>query len=374
MPKQIAYFVHNLADPAVLRRVKMLHAGGATVLVLGFRRGQDVPSQLDGALTIDLGQTADAQFGQRIVSVLRNAAADKALRAAISNADVLMARNLEMLVLAVKLKRGRRLIYECLDIHRLLLKQGIFARIIQSIERMLLRHVDLIVTSSPRFAESYFRERRGVVTPILLSENKVLTLEEPAAANAPRRSAITRDQPIVIGWFGMLRCRRTLEVLGRLAAQSQGRIEIMIAGIPSDAEFPSFEAAVAAYPGMNYTGRYRAADLPRLYSQIHFVWAIDYFEEGLNSAWLLPNRLYEALDNGVVPIALRNVETGRWLADRGVGHVLDDPEVELPSFLERLTSSQYAQLTANIEALSRSLVRTTRADCTELVEALTVPA
>ncbi len=374
--RHIAYFVHNLADPAVLRRVRMLHAGGATVRVLGFRRGPDAPAQLDGAPTIDLGQTADAQFGQRILAVLRNAAADKALRAAISDADVLMARNLEMLVLAAKLKRGRRLVYECLDIHRLLLKQGFFARIIQSIESMLLRRVDLIVTSSPRFAESYFRARRGAVTPILLVENKVLTLEEPASApdNMPQRAVIECDRPIVIGWFGMLRCRRTLDVLGRLAAQSQGRIEIMIAGIPSEAEFPDFAASVAAYPGMTYTGRYRAADLPALYSKIHFVWAIDYFEEGLNSAWLLPNRLYEALDNGVVPIALRDVETGRWLLDRGVGHVLDDPEAELPDFLAKMSAPQYAALTAAIAALPKALVRTTRTDCAALVEALAVAA
>lgn len=370
MQQRIAYFVHNLSDPAVLRRVRMLHAGGAKVIVLGFRRGKDFPAQLDGAPTVDLGQTADAQFGQRILAVLRNAAADKTLRAAIADSTILMARNLEMLVLAAKLKRGRRLVYECLDIHRLLLKNNLFAQIIQRVERALLRHVDLIVTSSPRFEANYFRERRGLDTPVLLLENKVLNLEDHGAADRIPRLPIALDKPIVLGWFGMLRCRRTLDILATLAARSGGRVEVRIAGIPSDAEFPDFGATVAALPGLTYTGPYRADDLPALYSSIHFIWAIDYFEEGLNSAWLLPNRLYEALSNGAVPIALRGVETGQWLIDRGVGHVIDEPMADLPAFLEQMTQSHYQKLTAAIYALPRSLVQTTKADCLELVEIL----
>lgn len=370
MQQRIAYFVHNLSDPAVLRRVRMLHAGGAKVIVLGFRRGTDFPAQLDGAPTVDLGRTADAQFGQRILVVLRNAAADKALRAATADATVLMARNLEMLVLAAKLKRGRRLVYECLDIHRLLLKNNLFAQIIQRVERALLKHVNLIVTSSPRFEANYFRERRGLDTPVLLLENKVLKLEDRPAADTMPRLPVAPDKPIVIGWFGMLRCQRTLDILGELAARSGGRVEIRIAGIPSEAVFPDFGAAIAAFPGLTYTGPYRADDLPALYSSIHFIWAIDYFEEGLNSAWLLPNRLYEALDNGAVPIALRGVETGRWLMDRGVGYVIDDPMADLPDFLKQLTPSQYQQLTDAINVLPKSLVQTTQADCIELVEIL----
>ena len=37
---RIAYFVHDLSDPAVGRRVRMLRTGGAEVTVLGFRRAE----------------------------------------------------------------------------------------------------------------------------------------------------------------------------------------------------------------------------------------------------------------------------------------------------------------------------------------------
>ena len=68
---------------------------------------------------------------------------------------------------------------------------------------------------------------------------------------------------------------------------------------------------------------HRASDLPRLYGDMHFAWAVDFYEAGSNSDWLLPNKLYEAGLFGAVPIACRDVATGAWLAERGVGVLLE---------------------------------------------------
>jgi succinoglycan biosynthesis protein ExoL len=296
------------------------------------------------------------------------------LRRAVAQAEVLVARNLEMLVLAARLTDGRRLVYECLDIHRLLLvSSGHLARFVQWVERRLLTRVDLILTSSPRFEIAYFRERRALTTPILLVENKVLALQEAGVSASGRSQVVAHGGPWIIGWFGMLRCRRTLEILSRLAARSKGRIEVVIAGIPSDAEFENFAETVAAMPHVTFKGRYAAGDLPALYGAVHFAWAIDYFEEGLNSAWLLPNRLYESLDNGVVPIALASVETGVWLTEHGTGVVMDDPDRELPAYLRQLTELAYRALTAKVRALPPSLVRTDTRECAVLVDAVIGP-
>jgi hypothetical protein len=66
---RIAYFVHDLSDPAVGRRVRMLRTGGAEVTVLGFRRAERAP-EIAGAAVVDLGRTYDAAFAQRIGKVL----------------------------------------------------------------------------------------------------------------------------------------------------------------------------------------------------------------------------------------------------------------------------------------------------------------
>jgi hypothetical protein len=53
---------------------------------------------------------------------------------------------------------------------------------------------------------------------------------------------------------------------------------------------------------VHYLGRYRnPSDLPTIYGDVHFSWAIDYYERGLNSAWLSPCRMYEGSLYGSVP-------------------------------------------------------------------------
>ena len=360
----IAYLVHDLRDAAVARRVAMLQAGGATVTVAGFRRGDSAPATIAGAPAIDLGRTSDGQLGQRALAVAKTMAADTALRAGVRHADVIMARNLEMLVLAARLRGGRRLVYECLDIHRSLLGTGVAARAIQQVERALLGGVDLVITSSNRFADDYFRARRQVRAPVLLVENKVLA---PAAA-PPQR--IAAGPPWVIGWFGMLRCRRSLDLLTRLVQQGNGQIRVVLAGVPAEREVGDLAAHVAGVPGMDWRGRYAAADLPGLYGDVHFAWAIDYFEEGLNSAWLLPNRLYEALAHGAVPIALASVETGRWLERNRVGLTIGDDDGAAQALLSAMTAQRLADCRRAVDALPASSVTTSAAEMHALVSAI----
>ena len=43
---KFAYFVHDLTDPAVARRVRMLRVGGADPVVIGFRREDAAPEEV----------------------------------------------------------------------------------------------------------------------------------------------------------------------------------------------------------------------------------------------------------------------------------------------------------------------------------------
>lgn len=362
----IAYFVHDLGDAAVARRVAMLQAGGAKVRVIGFRRADTAPTAISGAPAIDLGRTSDGRLGQRALAVVGALNNGAALGAAVAGADVVMARNLEMLALAARAHRGRRLVYECLDIHRILLGTSFAARAIQHVERGLLAGVDLVVTSSNRFADDYFRQRRGLKAPILLVENKVLE----APGSPPPPPPLAAGPPWVIGWFGMLRCRRSLELLTALVRQGQGRIRVVLAGRPAERELGDLAAHVAGVPGMTFAGRYASADLAALYGSVHFAWAIDYFEEGLNSAWLLPNRLYEALAHGSVPIALASVETGRWLARHKVGLTIGDSDDAAAALLATMTTQSLAASRRAVAALPTETVTTTPAEMRHLVAAI----
>lgn len=371
MKPRVLYMAPDLSDPAVGRRRIMLEAGGAEVAVAGFLRGDAADPPRSWAAE-RLGRTRDAALTQRALMVARHLLGFWTLRRRVRGQDAVVARNLEMLVLAwagLALARSQTpLSYEVLDIHRVMLGAGLKSKLLRRIERHLLTRVDRLILSSEAFDQAYFHLLQQTPIPRLLLENKVLALDRSPPAALPAPGA----PPWRIGWFGMLRCRRSLELLGRLAASRPGLIEVDIRGRPSPAVFgDDFQAVVAQWPGVTFHGPYAAEDLADAYARVHFVWAVDYYEAGQNSDWLLPNRLYEGNAHGRPLIAQRDVETGRWLAARHVGALFDNPEVELTPFFDEMTSSRYRSYAEAVAGLRRSDLLADRQDCLDLVGTLT---
>lgn len=361
---KIGYIVHNLNDPAVERRCTMLERGGASVMLAGFMRDTRLAEGPDRRAPLVLGRTQDAAMARRAWDTLRAVAFRGPIKRFFAECDVIMARNLEQLAIAGAVAAGRPIVYECLDIHRSLTGIGKGAAFIRAVEARLLPRVALLLTSSPAFVRHHFAHR-PLAAPIELVENKLLLAEGQAPASQPAPPKI----PLTIGWFGMLRCRRTLDFLTDLVTRAEGRIEVLIAGKPSPAELPDLAQRVAAAPGMTYHGPYSYDDLPDLYGRCHFAWTIDWFEDGLNSSWLLPNRLYEALAHGVVPIALAEVETGRWLAAHDCGLLVDRADAAA----DRLVSMDLEELTGlqqKVGQIERTALIADDADCAALVRAI----
>jgi hypothetical protein len=375
MSTKICYFAHDLADPAVHRRVRMLIEGGAVVTTIGFRRGREPVTAIHGTAVIDLGRTADGMLAKRALTVAQAFGKLGILAGHLRGADVILSRNLEMLLLASRASKlyapHAALVYECLDIHRILLSDGTLGTALRLLESRLWRNVGLLLTSSPAFIENYFK-RRGFPAPIYLVENKVLRLE---AEHAPTiRLRRPPGPPWRVGWFGMIRCRKSLEILSSAARAADGVIEVVIRGRPSGATFADFDAAIADLPYVYYGGPYRnPGDLSTIYGEVHFSWAIDYYESGANSAWLLPNRIYESCCYGAVPIAIAGVETGRWLSERGVGLVFGEPvERHLLDFVRCLDQAKYQDMAARVDAQPRDDLAFTIADCCDLVRAVAI--
>lgn len=363
MGSTIAYLVHDLCDAAVARRVEGLRAGGAQVEIAGFYR-RAAPANVAGAPALPLGRSHDARLRQRAWLVARALLAPGRLKPLVRHCDIVVARNLEMLAIGAALALpGQTLVYECLDIHRKLLDRSLVSRALRFIERQLLKRTARVIVSSPAFESDYFRALQGWQGPVDLIENKVSAAPESPTAAFPDGG------PWTIGWFGMLRCRRSLAIISNLVARADGRVRVLVAGIPSPDVFADLPAEIARHPGIEYVGPYRAADLPRLYGRVHFAWCIDYFEEGLNSSWLLPNRLYESLAYGAVPVALTDVETGRWLEQAGVGLRLVQGEA-LGRALEGMTPDAYADLRAAARALPRERIAFSPDDHRSLVRQL----
>lgn len=372
----VLYLVHDLSDPAVRRRVVMLQAGGAEVTLAGFRRADKPVADLEALSPIDLGPTQDGKFAQRLAALGKAVFLLGARLRGVRRPDVIIGRNLEMLALA---RRARSLfsadvpvVYECLDIHRLLLGSGNVSRAMRAAEKMLGGNVSLLVTSSPAFVRNYFQRFGQIDAPVMLLHNKVLELDALPGGTAEPSDPPGPGEPWQIGWFGALRCRRSLELLAAFTRQARGRFEVVLRGRPAYSEFAGFDSFVAGEPYLRFEGSYRnPEDLATIYGGVHFTWAIDFFEEGLNSNWLLPNRLYEGCLHGAVPIAMADTETGRFLADRHIGLRLGEPSVgALMAMLSDVDSEAYAAMRDRIATEARSTWVCDRRDCVAFVERL----
>jgi succinoglycan biosynthesis protein ExoL len=369
---KIAYLAQDMADAAVAKRVTMLRRGGAEVDLYGFRRASGAPGQVAGVAPHVLGQTQNGALAQRAGSLLKLGATAGAWARSMADADLIVARNLDNLLLAAvarrRLKLTTPLVYELLDVHTLMFGDGPASRLLRALEGRLLRASDAVIISSPAFEREYLARYHPRRPPALLVENKVLD----GPASEARRAPPPDGPPWRIGWFGGIRCKPSLDSLSRLIRAHPGLFEVHIRGRFVNPDMGDVEAIIRDSPGMHYHGPYKAPDdLAKIYGEVHFTWAIDFYQEGANSTWLLPNRLYEGGLHGAPPIALRDVETGRWLQTHGLGLLLKPPlEASVEQLLTTMTPQLYRDAVDRLSATDRGLFQWTDAECADLVARL----
>ncbi|MFV0523554.1 MAG: hypothetical protein ACK5RL_03545 [Acidimicrobiales bacterium] len=321
----VAFFGHDTGDAAVRRRVQAFGDDGIAVQGFMMRRGESGPTEWPN---VDLGITLDEDYRQRLGAIGRGVRVAAAHADQLRHADLVYARNLDMLVCAaavMNLARVRRpLVYECLDVHRLMVRSDAVGKAMRTAERLLLRRTDLLVVSSPGFIEHYFDVRHpGRFRPWLL-ENRMAPGSFRQAR--PEPTPVPADRPLRVGWFGVLRCQRSLHLLTDLAVRLGDRVEIVIRGRPNEIEMPDFHHRIGPLTNVVFGGPYRSPeDLSRLYADVDIVWAADFMDAGFNSEWLLPNRLYEGGWYATPAVAPEGTVTGQWISQRHAGFTVGEP-------------------------------------------------
>lgn len=290
---------------------------------------------------LDLGAVPNQRFVVRILLVLRAAIILAWHRRFLTQSDVWIARNFDLLALAwfartFLMGKWCPLVYECLDIHGLFTGSGRIKGFMRWLERRLLARVQLTWVSSPGFVEHYFRAVQNHDGPYALLENKLWfegnDLSRPRISD--RRNPAT---PLRIGWVGSIRCQASLDILLQTARTLGPKVEIAIHGNIHHHAFEDFDDQISRCPNVTYNGRYSYPDgLLDIYCGCDVVWAQDLWQRGSNSDWLLPNRIYEASWFGCPSIAVGDTETGRRIKQDGLGYVINAPSAD---DLVRLTSS-----------------------------------
>ncbi|MBV9522174.1 MAG: glycosyltransferase [Alphaproteobacteria bacterium] len=360
----IAYFGPDGDDPAVRRRVAQWRHGGFAVLAFAFSRLHVTAS--DPTQCISLGHLSPQSRLARIFSMALACLRLFKLRRRLVGAQIFIARNIDNLLLALIARwlaaRRAPLIYEVLDINSSCTAEDWHGRGLRVLEKWALRHVDLLVVSSPHFITSYYHERLNYRGRWFLFENKVpkyAGLQRGVAGGGA--AAVGRrpgTPPWRIGWFGYLDDEGSWNVLKSLAERLPDQVEIYVRGLPyTNFDMPRFLADVARLPNVEYGGGFaNPDDLAEIYGAVDLVWSIDCNDLQANSKWLLTNSVYEAGYLQKPVLALRNTAVGEFVAAFGFGWCLDDPiEEHLSRFIAELSVEEYTAKVAHVAGLTAQL-------------------
>jgi succinoglycan biosynthesis protein ExoL len=347
---KVVFFGHNRKDAAIQRRIHSFLDAGIDVTGFMFRRDGEPKEPGPAWKNIDLGMVEHCQHAQRIFTLMRAIWRSVTHRSIIRKADIVYARNFDMLILAfVSLifmyKDRPKVVYECLDVNQAMTKSGAAGATIRWFERVAMRHIDLLVVSSPGFINNYFVPMQHYHGPHALIENKIYFPGEVVARPIENTLKDSTKGPLVIAWVGILRCQVSLDLLKQLAQSEGNKVLIRFHGLISDYVISDFEEQIEPFPNIVYKGPYEwPKGLTEAYSGVHLIWAQELHWSGFNSDWLLPNRIYEGSYFGALSLCVNGTETSKAVQNRGLGYVLPDSKSQtLIDFVRDLDRKEVLQ-------------------------------
>jgi succinoglycan biosynthesis protein ExoL len=349
LDKPVAYFGPDLNDSAVQRRVaQWAHAGFHVIPCAFARNGTDSRNRSE---FVNLGSLMPQSLVRRLFPIALGAFRLLRMRGTLGGAQLFIGRNLDNALLALFARRVSRsrapLVYEIFDVNRVCTDPGVRGFLVRQLERWLLRHVDLLVVSSPHFFSAYFQRVLGYRGDWTLFENKVprYVHEHPAHRVPAASETVMAARPWRIGWFGYLDDEQSWAILRQVAEVLPKDIIILVRGIQySDFDMERFLADVGRLDNVFYGGPYRnPEDLADIYNAVDLVWSADCNAPAANSKWLLTNGLYEAGYFGKPVLGMTGNAVGEFLIRHGTGWCLKEPVAESAiEFIRGLSPEAYA--------------------------------
>jgi len=363
-PFIVACFAHERGDARVMKRISALQAQGWTVRGYLFHRirdREDIPPFWEN---VELGITENRRYVKRAFVFLGSLRILWKHRARLAEAQAFYVVNTDNALLALAARwmaQGHRpqpapLVLELADVQPAMLGAGLRGRVMRAMERLVLRRTALLVTTSPGFIREYFTPVQHFAGPVFLLENRVY----PSTGLAAQETAAgpqTEGRPWVIGMFGAFRCIKSIALMRSLAERFPEQIYFYLRGYPSGADAPGIAALLPGLANLEWAGAYHyPGDLADIYGRIDLNWTLDFSDTGTNSAWLLPNRIYEGGLFACPALADATTETGRWVQAHRTGWTFDPPlEEALVAFFTNLTAAAWQEKKTACALLPRSL-------------------
>lgn len=335
------------------KRAELLIDEGLAAMIMAFERNS-YPMPALPCPYRSLGSLSHRNYLKRVFPFLQ---AIGRIRAASMDSGVIYCFGLDMLLLGWLAATGlkKALVYEVGDIREVLTGKGLKSSLFRWLERFLLGRTGLLVVTSEPFVTGYFNKIQGLdQLDYQVVENK-LDRKWLSNLQSVKLKDLNEGQ-LWIGYFGVLRCRRSWELLQSAAAGSACRIRVYIRGISREIDLKQADNL----QNMVYDGTYVSPDqLPEIYSRVDMVWACYPYRESEtgNWQWAKTVRFYEACYFQKPLIVQAGTEDSRLVEKYDLGLTVDMGEApgRVKELLEGIKVEDLERWKANLSKLPQEV-------------------
>ena len=320
MRKKITFFVPDISEARIIKRIKAFQILGADIVICGFRRKRYSfsESEYNNVKLIILGETNEKKYLVRIPKLLFGIASIIMNLSVFRTCSCIYCINLDMLILAsiLRIRYNAKFYYEVGDILNTLVDKKLPNKVLRHLERFLLRQTNLLILTSPAFYHQFYKKIQKIQCSWMLLENKLIPVAKPKRLIAINKKA----KKIKIVYHGVLRCPLSIKILAKVAGELEEKCELHIHGFPLWVNKEILSYYTKKNNNIFWHGEFKYPDgLKDILSDADLLWLIDLSENRNNAKWLLPNRLYDGIYYRVPMIALCNTETGNYINKYDIG-------------------------------------------------------
>lgn len=330
------------------KRIVALKNEGFKTKVFAFERKHYTAENIPGDY-ISLGMLNHGNYLVRLIHLFRII---YKVRRGLKDTQIIYVFGLDMALLgwlSVCYNRYMpKIVYEVGDIRELFLGKHLINCFARSVDRFIVKRVYLLIVTSKAFLTEYFEKRLNVYNLNYLEiENKI---DESQLCYTNRSNYRTNKKLIRIGYFGVIRCQQSWNILKSVLLQSPDKIVLVVYGVPSN--IYDFENDCKTIETIQYKGSYISpTELPKIYSSVDIVW-IAGSHGSENYRWAKRCRYYESGYFRKPMIAQVGTQDGELVQKYQIGLVLDlDDSVNVVDKVNQLSRNDLDAWESNIRKL-----------------------
>ncbi|TXN37624.1 glycosyltransferase family 4 protein [Flagellimonas hymeniacidonis] len=269
-----------------------------------------------------LGEIEHGNFLMRAIKMIK---ALPKLRSQVKEADIIYAFGVDMGLLCIISAIGllKHVAVEIGDIRSAQVQKNLKGRLVRILDKYIVSNCKLMIATSIKFVEEYYQKNLKVKTKTIILENKLE--RQQSDRQQKTKTGFLEHNIVIIGYFGLLRCSKSIRVLTRLASNYPNNIKLFVAGysLVDDAKF----AKLISLKNVEYFGEYKSpGNLFEIYSKVDLVWSVYPFPNvgELNWKWARTNRFYESCYFRKPMIALEGSADGDIVREHKIGFTVED--------------------------------------------------